>query len=127
METREKRILIVDDEEMYRWNIADFIEDEGFEVDVAESGETALNMISAQSFDVAIVDMRLPGMDGNAFVTKAKEINANLRFLIHTGSVEYVLPPELKKMGIHQESVFYKPLEDMNLLVVQIKKLLGMT
>ncbi len=124
MGNSERRVLIVDDEEMYRWNISDFIEDEGFSVEVAESGENALEMILSQPFDVVIVDMRLPGMDGNAFVVKAREINPDLRFLIHTGSVEYMLPPEFKEMNITQEHVFYKPLEDMNLLVEQIYLLL---
>lgn len=119
-----KKILIVDDEELYRWNLCDFIEDEGFIPLGVETGEKGLEALSNQSFDLAIVDMRLPGMNGNTFIEKAQKIDPNLKFIVHTGSTEYSLPLELKKFHLTEEQVLYKPLKTIELLIDKINYLL---
>lgn len=125
MNREEKHILIVDDEEMYRWNITDYLEDEGFSVESVESAEKALDLVKCRSFDLLIVDMRLPGMDGNTFIMEAKKITKDVKILIHTGSVEYTIPPELAKLDITKDQIFYKPIESMDSLIKQIEHQLG--
>ena len=120
MSRADKTILIVDDEEMYRWNLEDFIEDEGYNALSVENGEKALELIQLKQIDLVVVDMRLPGMDGNTLILKAKRLKPDLKVLIHTGSVDYTLPEELKALHVNQQSVFYKPLEDMNRLLERI-------
>lgn len=61
-------ILVVDDETPVRISLAAYLEDEGFEVRVADSAERALESVSADPPDVAVVDLRLPGMDGASFI-----------------------------------------------------------
>lgn len=122
MGSEKKRILIVDDEEMYRWNVADFIEDEGYFVEAVDSGENALKCLREKPFDLVIVDMRLPGMNGNSFILECLKRYPSLRFLIHTGSVEYYLPGELKAAGLSTKQVLYKPLEDMKDLMDAIRQ-----
>jgi DNA-binding NtrC family response regulator len=107
------RVLIVEDEEMVRENLAAFFEDEGFAVFTAGTGEDALAALSSHAFDVGIVDMRLPGMDGNTLIVKAHELQPSMRFLIHTGSATYELPATLRVIGMTQDHVFKKPLADM--------------
>ena len=48
-----------------------------------------------------------------------------MKFVIHTGSMEYTLPRKLLNIGIGPQQVFVKPLLDMNLLVRAIKNLTG--
>ena len=63
------RVLIVDDETLIASSLKVFLEDEGFLVAVAGSGEQALEIIKREvDFDACIMDMRLPGMDGNAAI-----------------------------------------------------------
>jgi DNA-binding response OmpR family regulator len=58
------RILVVEDDERIRSSMRMALEDEGYEVDEAASGEDALDRFSAQAADVALIDLMLPGMDG---------------------------------------------------------------
>ena len=110
-------VLVVDDEIMIRINLMAYLEDEGFDVQCAESGEDALELLRSQRFDVGIIDMRLPGMDGNAFILRAHALDAHMRFIIHTGSTEYSLPNELIELGLNSRDVLLKPIADMNILV----------
>lgn len=118
------RVLILDDEEMYRINLTDFFLDEGFSVTTAGSGEIALESVINEKLDVVVVDMRLPGIDGNTFISRAHKIRPELRFIIHTGSTAYSIPNELREIGISEEQVFFKPLDDFSILVEAIRKLL---
>ncbi|OQX23448.1 MAG: two-component system response regulator [Desulfobacteraceae bacterium IS3] len=119
------RILIVEDEEMVRVNLEDFLEDEGFDLKSADSGEQGIAFLNAGLFDIAVVDMRLPGINGNTFIKEAGKIQPNLKFVIHTGSTFYSLPAELREMGITNEEILLKPLSDMSILSRVIRKLLS--
>jgi DNA-binding response OmpR family regulator len=58
------RILVVEDDERIRTSMRMALEDEGYEIDEAASGEEALDHFAAQAPDVALIDLMLPGMDG---------------------------------------------------------------
>lgn len=117
----------MDDEESIRRNLQVYLEDEGFEVVVAANGEEGLQaLISSIMPDAVIVDLRLPGMDGNRFIQEAHALRPGTQFLIHTGSVGYLPPPELKAIGLGERHVFKKPLRDLSLIVATIEQLLEM-
>lgn len=117
------RVLVVDDEEAVRLNLAAYLEDEGMAVSAAASGEEALALLPAARPQVAVVDMRLRGMDGNAFIAAAHRRDPALRFLVFTGSLDYVLPEELQAIPLTEAQVFHKPVRDMGLLVRAIEAL----
>jgi two-component system, OmpR family, response regulator len=116
------RVLVLDDEAIIRLNLCAFLEDEGFTIFSASSGEAALQLLEEQTVDVAIVDIRLPNMDGNTFVLHAHAHDPQMKFLIHTGSSSYQLPAELVTLGLQAEDVFMKPIVNMNEIVVAIQK-----
>jgi len=93
------KVLIIDDEEMIRINLQAFLEDEGHTIFTADSGEDAIQFLEKNTVDLAIVDMRLPNMDGNAVILEAMKLNPELKYIIHTGSSEYTLPEELIAKG----------------------------
>ncbi|MBP7584535.1 MAG: response regulator [Spirochaetes bacterium] len=109
MDNSSATILVLDDEELVRANIVAFLEDEGFAVIPAESGEEALEILKSRPVDIGIIDMRLPGIDGNTFILQAHALNPRMRFMIHTGSINYTLPRELHEIGVRAEDVFRKP------------------
>jgi DNA-binding response OmpR family regulator len=111
------RALIVDDDELIRETLVSLFEDHGVEVFAASSAEDALRVLETMTIDVAVVDMRLPGIDGNECILLAHSLNRNLRFLILTGLGGYVAPPSLQALGISQALVFRKPLSDMTRLL----------
>ena len=123
MKTRQARILVVDDEAAVRETLMDYLEDEGFELKGAGSGELALQWLALNESDVAVVDMRLPGMDGSQFIQRSKQLRPEMKHLIYTGSVEFSLSRKLHELGVEDEMLFHKPLRDMGVLVRAIRML----
>jgi DNA-binding response OmpR family regulator len=113
-------VLIVDDDEKIYSNTEAFLEDEGYRVIIATSGEQGIELLKKCRPTFAIVDMRLPGMDGNQFILLASRQQSQLQFLIHTGSIEYKLPTLLRENSQVRQSVFYKPLFSMEVLVKEM-------
>jgi DNA-binding NtrC family response regulator len=89
------KVLVIDDEASIRNSMSQFFEDFDIEVTAVGSAEKALEALADQSFHVAVVDIRLPGIDGDALIIKANQLAPALRFIIHTGSVEYRLSEAL--------------------------------
>ena len=117
------RVLVVDDEPFVRDSLVEFLEDYDFDVSSAASAEEMLELLARRQQDVAIVDLRLPGMNGDALIHQAHEVLPSMRFLIHTGSVDYRLSDDLKKIGIRQEHVILKPQPNLNSIVDWIRDL----
>lgn len=61
---RAERVLVVDDEEPIRSLVRSYLEDEGFDVAEAATGEAAVERIGRQEPDLVVLDVRLPGIDG---------------------------------------------------------------
>ena len=68
------KLLIVDDEEKIREMIGKYATYEGHDVELAENGEEALNKFKASNFDVVIMDIMMPKLDGYKVLEKMKEI-----------------------------------------------------
>ena len=118
------QVLLVDDEKTIRGTMAAYLEDEGFKVLQAGSGEEAVAMVGEGCRpDVCIMDMRLPGMDGHDAILALHDILRGLRFLIHTGSLSYALTDHLRAIGVGDEALFRKPLQDMRVLAEAIEVL----
>ena len=116
------RVLLVDDEPLVVRNVKAFLEDEGMEVDGVGSAEEALARVrDGAAYDVCIMDLRLPGMDGNLAVHTLHRLQPALRFIIHTGSTSYAIPDELRALGIGELQLLRKPLADMELLADAVR------
>ncbi len=75
------KILVVDDETLIRNVIREYSENEGFKVYEAANGLEALNLVYKESFDLIIMDIMMPKMDGYEAIKKIKEIK-NIPFII---------------------------------------------
>ncbi len=115
------RLLIIDDDISILRNLRVFFEDEGFMVSTTQSGEQGLQEINDQAFDVAIVDMRLPGMNGKEFIIQASKLQFRIKFIIYTGSMDFNLDAGLNEIGVSDQDVFFKPIKDMVLLSKRIR------
>jgi DNA-binding NtrC family response regulator len=113
----------LDDDNSVCLNFRLFLEDEGLDCITFESSEAALEGMNEDKFDLAIVDIMLPGMDGEEFISIAAQRDSSLRYLIHTGITNYILPDGIKQFGININDVFIKPLIDMQLLIHKITEL----
>jgi two-component system nitrogen regulation response regulator NtrX len=83
-------ILIVDDEPGVRTALSGVLRDEGYDVDAVDSGEACLERLGRQAYDVVVLDIWLPGMDGLATLSRMRErqIDAQVVIISGHGNVE---------------------------------------
>jgi two-component system nitrogen regulation response regulator NtrX len=74
-----RRILVVDDEEDIRQSLSGVLEDEGYAVEAAESGEACLAALPGGGFELVMLDIWLPGIDGMEVLSRIQEIPAGER------------------------------------------------
>ncbi len=82
---REKSILIIDDENVVRVTLEALLEKEGYEVTLAERGEEGIEKARRGHFDVALVDLVMPDMDGLAVLDEIKKIDPMTHVIVITG------------------------------------------
>src|SRR5438105_5049543 len=76
MSNSEFSLLVVDDEEMNRDMLSRRLQRLGYQVSVAGDGEQALDLIKSQPFDVVLLDVMMPGMDGLEVLTNIRETHS---------------------------------------------------
>jgi two-component system, response regulator, stage 0 sporulation protein F len=69
------KLLVVDDEENIRILFKEELEDEGYEVDLASNGYEAIEKFKAGAFDLIILDIKMPGIDGIQVLNEIKNTN----------------------------------------------------
>ncbi len=79
------RILVVDDDKVIRYTLTVSLEDEGFVVDTAGSGKEAVEKTKANFYNLAIVDWRLPDVEGTKLLGKLKETTPKMAKIMLTG------------------------------------------
>lgn len=79
------QILIVDDEAAIREMMTLFLEFEGYEVGVAESGPQALRLLAERDWSLVITDRLMPGMDGEELASAIRKVNARIPIILTTG------------------------------------------
>lgn len=86
MTAGEVRVLYVDDQELWRCTISDYLPLLGnYQITTAESGESALQLLSLQSFDIIISDYQMPEMDGIDLLSRIRAIDTTTPFILFTG------------------------------------------
>lgn len=81
---RYNRVLLVEDEEAQRFTLASILDHEGFEVVQASTGVEAIEMLGRVDVGVAVVDLRLPDIDGTKVLAAIQERDPDIRVVIHT-------------------------------------------
>ncbi|HEB70586.1 MAG TPA: sigma-54-dependent Fis family transcriptional regulator [Desulfobulbus sp.] len=92
-------ILVVDDEPNYLIVLAELLRDEDYEVFTADSATAALPIVRDTDLDLVLSDMKMPGMDGIAFMKKIKEFNKNLPVILITAYAEVEKAVEAMHLG----------------------------
>ncbi|SFL53316.1 Response regulator receiver domain-containing protein [Desulfomicrobium norvegicum] len=108
-------VLVLDDEPNIRESLAEYLMDCGFGTLTAESAEDALELPELGDVAVAVVDIRLGGIDGLEFIKRLHVLHPSVRCLIHTGSTDFQLDNELRTIGLTEREVLFKPVLDMGI------------
>lgn len=79
------RALIIEDEVIIALGLADDLEADGWATKLVPDGTEALQALTAQPFDLAIVDLRLPGESGSSLIDRMREIAPSMHLMVCTG------------------------------------------
>ncbi len=112
--TDSPRILVVDDEVDTCRNLSDILADLGYQVDTAHEGLAALELVRRYRYDVALLDLKMPGMDGLTLYREIKKISSGTVAIIVTAYAGASTTEEALSAGAWQ--VVSKPVEFPKLL-----------
>jgi DNA-binding NtrC family response regulator len=90
---------------------------QGLEVTAAASGQEALELLQPGAFDVALVDIRMPGMDGLATLAQMKKTDPGLEVIMLTGHASVDAAMEINRLGGYDYLLKPCPLEDLLLKI----------
>ncbi|MFH2220260.1 MAG: response regulator [Pseudomonadota bacterium] len=96
---KDFRILIVDDELIVRESIKEWLKDEGFTVETAESGSEALDHLSKQPYHLMLTDIKMPGMNGVEVLRRARQEYPDLCVVMMTAYATVETAVEAMKIG----------------------------
>ena len=96
---RKPRILVVDDEAAMRESLKDWLMEDGYEVDLASGGEDAIAMALGQNYEVILLDLKMPGMDGLEALERLKEIRPEADIIMMTAYATIDTAVQAMKQG----------------------------
>lgn len=115
------QVLLVEDEPLLCRIIKETLHVQGFRVKTAQRGKDALELLNTESFDLMVLDVRLPDMSGLQVLESAKQRDDSLRVLLVTAyesEITFALPP-VKQV----EAILFKPF-DIDMLFSTVRQLI---
>ncbi len=112
------KVLIVDDERAIRNSLGEILSDEGYEVESAEDGASALALVAKKKYDVIFCDIKMPGMDGMEVLDKLVADGCDAAIVMISGHGDIDTAVESIKKGAFD--FIQKPL-DLNRILITIK------
>ena len=116
-----EKILILDDEEEYLLSLQKFLHEFDYAVCITVSSSQALDAIKKDKPDIVLFDYKLPDMDGDYFLKKAKELSPASSYILITAWNDPIVLERFKKMGV--TDVILKPI-NLEKLLKSIKNIL---
>ncbi len=111
------RLLLVDDEERFRANLVKMLTARGLTVAAAAGGREALELLQLDPYDVALVDLRMPDMDGLETLAQMKKIAPGLEVIMLTGHASMDAALQIIKLGGYDYLLKPCPLEELLLKI----------
>jgi len=116
-----KTILVVDDDKSILRTFTRILQKNGYEIDSAETGKEAIEKACSRHYDLALVDIRLPDMDGTDLLAKIKEQLQNTIKIMITGFPS--LESGVKALDEGADAYLVKPVKPEELLMLIKEKL----
>ncbi|GIW65664.1 MAG: two-component system response regulator [Candidatus Parcubacteria bacterium] len=124
-----KKILLVDDTPEILEIVKIKLEQNGFMVDTANNGKEAIEKIKFNNYDLIILDVMMPEMDGIETALEIMKINSNAKFIFFTnyGEDNPLIGKEIDEYYAKQigASAFFRKTDDLNKIIEKINQLLS--
>jgi len=114
------RILIVDDDESVRKSLIMILEEKGYSVDTAENGREAIEKSNRNFYNIALIDIRLPDMEGTQLLTAMKETLPKMVKIMVTGYPG--LENAIEAVNKGADGYVVKPIVDMDAFLKTVKE-----
>ncbi len=118
-------ILIIDDEETILFSFNIILEEEGFTVFCASNAEEGISIARDNDIDLALVDLHLPEMNGEDVIFAINRIKPNIKFIIHSGDINFVVSPELESIGVKNNYILKKTIKSISIIPELISNILS--
>ncbi len=118
------KIIVVEDEVEYGWLISKFLREKGHSVDHVSSGNLAMEFIDKQHYDLIILDLLLPDMNGMDILKKVKENHSIQEVVVITGHGTIKIAVEAMKLGAFDFLAKPCSLEEVELVVKKVEDML---
>lgn len=122
MTEKKVRVLYVDDESSLRMLVQSQLSQEGYDVEVADDGDTAIEMLQKKSFDIILLDIRMPRMSGIEVLKYIREKNITARVVMLTAVDDLSVAIEAVKHGAND--YLTKPY-DLSTLLASIRRIVA--
>src|SRR5574341_64711 len=109
MKTEKARVLVVDDEEIVRESLTDWLAEEGCAVEAVPDGASALRRVGEEAWAVLLVDLKMPGIDGLQVLAEARKLQPDATVVIMTAYASVDTAVQAMKLGAYDYLV--KPFE----------------
>ncbi|MBU4252950.1 MAG: response regulator, partial [Candidatus Omnitrophica bacterium] len=111
-----ERILVIDDDKDLRFNLSSILKDEGYDVIAVGDGREALKAVQNNSPNLALLDIRLPSMNGMEILEKLKRIDKDLIIIMLTAYAE--VKDAVKAMKLGAFDYITKPFDNEELILI---------
>ncbi len=112
--SEKSKILVVDDEDALRTVLSGELTSKGYNVSTASDGDEAISGLQKKTFDLVVLDIKMPRMNGFEVLKFIKEKHPTTKVVMLTGSGDLKVAIESKKLGA--EGVVGKPCDFVDLL-----------
>lgn len=117
----KKRILVVDDDDAILGSVATILQLKGYNVDTAETGRQAIEKSQSQFFNLALLDIKLPDMEGTSLLVKMHQTTPRMMKIMLTGYPS--LENAVAALNLGADAYLLKPVNPKDLLKVVEEKL----
>lgn len=117
-----KRILVADDEESIRWVLSKALSKQGYQVDLASNGQQALEMSREKRYDLAVLDIKMPGLSGLDLLSRVQEESPGTLVVIMTAESSMKNAVEAMKRGAYDYITKPFDLDTLDAIILKARK-----